>query len=86
MKAATFKQVFEQRFDRKVEGMNLPILSKIRINTLILETLMEVAEFHQMEIDTISLEHHKRGGYSLTVNEDMTIILQIEKRKEAVNV
>jgi|GEM_PF-3505692 len=85
MKAATFNKIFQERFDRKVEGINLLIMPVLRVNTLILETLLEVAEFHSLHIDAISLEHKPMGKYMLTVNNDQSIVLHIEKRKEAVH-
>lgn len=86
MSAETFRTSFVSRFDRKVEGMNLPLLSSGRINTLILHTLMETANIEDFHIHDISLKHEPFGPYNLTINGDIKIILHIRKTKAAVSI
>lgn len=80
----TFAQTFEKAFDKKAEGLILSIMPAIRITTMIMDTLIEVSEAQELRIDALSLDQ-KEGCYSLTVNESINIVLQVEKKKEAVN-
>lgn len=84
MNVTTFTQTFEKAFDKKAEGLLLSIMPPLRITTMIMETLLEVQAEHELKIDTLSLEQ-KEGSYSLTVNGDINVVMQVEKRKEAVH-
>jgi hypothetical protein len=84
MNPTTFREAFEKAFDKKADGLLLSIMPPLRVTTMIMETLLEVQAELELKIDTLNLEQ-KEDSYSLTVNGDINVVMQVEKRKEAVN-
>lgn len=84
MNPTTFREAFEKAFDKKADGLLLSIMPPLRITTMIMETLLEVQTEHEIKIDSLSLEQ-KEGSYSLTVNGDINVVIQVLKKKEVVN-